>query len=153
MITERYGIKMPPVKKVMFQSRLQRRLHELDIHSFDEYAARLFDDCNDSTEFDLLADFISTNKTEFFREKEHFNFLNGNIFPEYFKNSTSNSFSPLRFWSAGCSSGQEPYSIGIQLEEFMRVNGVRFEYSILGNRHFREDVKIGQRSSLSDVAS
>lgn len=131
MITERYGIKMPPEKKIMFQARLQRRLRELDIHSFDEYASRLFNDSNDSTEFVLLADFISTNKTEFFREKEHFHFLNGNIFPEYLKNSRSTQFQELKLWSAGCSSGQEAYSIGIQLEEFMRVNGVRFNYSIL----------------------
>jgi len=131
MITERYGIKMPLEKKIMFQARLQRRLRELDIQSFDEYASRLFNDSNDSTEFVLLADFISTNKTEFFREKEHFNFLNGNVFPEYLKNSSSTQFQELKLWSAGCSSGQEAYSIGIQLEEFMRVNGVRFNYSIL----------------------
>jgi chemotaxis protein methyltransferase CheR len=131
MITEKYGIKMPPAKKVMFQARLQRRLHELDIHSFDEYAAKLFNDGPDSAEFNLLADFISTNKTEFFREREHFYFLNGNIFPEYLNNCKSTPFPPLKFWSAGCSNGQEAYSIGIQLEEFMRVHGVRFDYSIL----------------------
>lgn len=131
MITERYGIKMPPEKKIMFQARLQRRLHELDIDSFDEYAKRLFSDSNESTEFNLLADFISTNKTEFFREKEHFYFLSEHILPEYFKNSTSNLFPELNFWSAGCSSGQEAYSIGIQFEEFMRIQGIRFDYSIL----------------------
>lgn len=131
MITERYGIKMPLEKKIMFQARLQRRLRELDIYSFDEYAARLFTDISDSTEFDLLADFISTNKTEFFREKEHFNFLNGTIFPEYLKNSTLVLFPKMKIWSAGCSSGQEAYSIGIQLEEFMLKNGVSFDYSIL----------------------
>lgn len=131
MITERYGIKMPPEKKIMFQSRLQRRLHELDIHSFDEYVAKLFADTNESNEFDLLADFISTNKTEFFREKEHFHFLNGTIFPEYLKENTFNQFHQLKLWSAGCSSGQEAYSIGIQFEEFMQMNGVRFDYSIL----------------------
>jgi chemotaxis protein methyltransferase CheR len=122
---------MPPEKKIMFQARLQRRLRELDIYSFDEYAARLFTDSNDSTEFDLLADFISTNKTEFFREKDHFDFLNRDIFPEYLKNSKSALFPQMKIWSAGCSSGQEAYSIGIQLEEFMLKNGVRFDYSIL----------------------
>lgn len=131
MITERYGIKMPLEKKIMFQARLQRRLRELDIYSFDEYAARLFTDTSDSTEFDLLADFISTNKTEFFREKDHFDFLNKDIFPEYLKNSRSALFPQMKIWSAGCSSGQEAYSIGIQLEEFMLKNGVRFDYSIL----------------------
>ncbi len=131
MITERYGIKMPLEKKIMFQARLQRRLRELDIYSFDEYASRLFTDTNDSTEFDLLADFISTNKTEFFREKDHFDFLNSDIFPEYLKNTGSSFFPELKLWSSGCSSGQEAYSIGIQLEEFMRENGVSFDYSIL----------------------
>lgn len=131
MITERYGIKMPPEKKIMFQARLQRRLHELDIHSFDEYAAKLFDDSKESGEFDILADFVSTNKTEFFREKEHFQFLNDRIFPEYIRNSESNEYPMFNLWCAGCSSGQEAYSIGIQLEEFMRRNDVRFDYSIL----------------------
>ena len=131
MITERYGIKMPPEKKIMFQARLQRRLLELDIHSFDEYAAKLFDNNNDTNEINLLADLISTNKTEFFREKEHFQFLNNRLFPEYFKNRDSNLFSQIKLWSAGCSSGQEAYSIGIQLEEFMRTNSVRFDYSVL----------------------
>ena len=131
MITEKYGIKMPLEKKIMFQARLQRRLLELDIHSFDEYAAKLFDCSNDSNEINLLADLISTNKTEFFREKEHFQFLNNRLFPEYFKNHDSNLFSQIKLWSAGCSSGQEAYSIGIQLEEFMRTNSVQLDYSIL----------------------
>ena len=131
MITERFGIKMPLEKKIMLQTRLRRRLRELDIHSFDEYAARLFTNSNESTEFDLLADYISTNKTEFFREKDHFDFLNSVIFPEYLKNSRSALFPQMKIWSAGCSSGQEAYSTGIQLEEFMRENDVRFDYSIM----------------------
>lgn len=131
MITERYGIKMPLEKKIMFQSRLQRRLHELNIDSFDEYAAKLFNDDNEIAEINLLADFISTNKTEFFREIEHFRFLETYVFPECIKNRLSNQFTQLKLWSAGCSSGQEAYSIGIQLEEFMRTEKVRSDYSIL----------------------
>ena len=131
MITGRYGIKMPPEKKIMFQARLQRRLRELNIDSFDEYAAMLFSDSNESTEINLLADFISTNKTEFFREKEHFRFLTENILTEYFINNTSSLFPTVNLWSAGCSSGQEAYSAGIQFEEFMRYHGIRFDYSIL----------------------
>jgi chemotaxis protein methyltransferase CheR len=131
MITEKYGIKMPAEKKIMFQARLQRRLHELDIDSFDEYAERLFSDSNESSEFNLLADFISTNKTEFFREKEHFSFLSEHVLPEFFHENTFQRLRELNLWSAGCSSGQEAYSIGIQFEEFMRKRGIRFDYSIL----------------------
>lgn len=133
MITERYGIRMPPEKKIMFQSRLQRRLRELDIHSFDDYASRLFNVDNEVDEFNFLADFISTNKTEFFREKDHFQLLESHLFPEYLKKraSSPNLLPQMRLWSAGSSNGQEAYSIGIQLEEFMRTNSVRFDYSIL----------------------
>lgn len=131
MITERYGIKMTPDKKIMFQSRLQRRLHELDIISFDEYAKKLFNENGESAEFAILADFISTNKTEFFREIEHFYFLSETIVPEFLNKSKSNSIPELKFWSAGCSNGQEAYSIGIQLEEFKRLSGMPFNYSIM----------------------
>jgi chemotaxis protein methyltransferase CheR len=132
MITEKYGIKMPPEKKIMFQARLQRRLHELDIHSFDEYAERLLNDKDKSGEFNQLADLISTNKTEFFREKEHFSFLNSTILPEFLRTKYPHQPAQFKVWSAGCSSGQEAYSIGIQIEEFRRISGVRFDYSILG---------------------
>ena len=131
MITEKYGIKMPPEKKIMFQARLQRRLHELDIHSFDEYAEILLNDKNSAGEFNQLADLISTNKTEFFRENEHFIFLNSTILPEYVRLKTPNQSTQFKVWSAGCSSGQEAYSIGIQIEEFLRTSGSRFDYSIL----------------------
>ena len=146
MITERYGIKMPPEKKVMFQARLQRRLHELDIHSFDDYAAKLFDGHNGLDEFAALADFISTNKTEFFREKEHFNFLNETIIPEFINSSKSNPFPQLKVWSAGCSSGQEAYSIGIQIEESMRISGIRFNYSILATDISNKMLKLAKEA-------
>jgi len=131
IITEKFGIRMPPEKKIMFQSRLQRRLRELDIHSFYDYAAMLFNDDNETEEINLLADIISTNKTDFFREKEHFQFLETQLFPKLLKNSVSNVYPQLKFWSAGCSSGQEAYSIGIQLNEFMRSEKVLFDYSIM----------------------
>lgn len=129
LITEKYGIKMPLEKKVMFQARLQRRLRELDIHSFDEYAAILLNNGGESSEFDLLADYITTNKTEFFRKTDHFDFITNYILPDFLND---NVYLPqLYLWSAGCSSGQEAYSIGITLEEFIRMKGVRFDYSIL----------------------
>lgn len=129
MITERYGIKLPLEKKVMFQARLQRHLRELDIHSFDEYAELLINSQGESTEIDVLADYISTNKTEFFRNNDHFNFISNHILPDL---QTQNlRLTNLKLWSAGCSSGQEAYSIGITLEEFMRMKGVRFDYSIM----------------------
>jgi chemotaxis protein methyltransferase CheR len=115
----------------MFQARLQRRLRELDIKSFDEYARRLFTTEHDSVEISILADYISTNKTEFFREKEHFQFITVHVLQEIFCEKQTNSFFQLKLWSAGCSSGQEAYSMAITLEEFMRLRNFRFDYSIV----------------------
>jgi chemotaxis protein methyltransferase CheR len=130
MITDRYGIKMPPDKKIMFQARLQRRLRELGIHSFDEYAEKILVENADSQEFTILADYISTNKTDFYREKDHFSFVTDFILPEYINKSANHRYSTLKIWSAGCSSGQEAYSIAISVEEFMRLKQNRFGYSI-----------------------
>ena len=131
IITERYGIKMPAEKKIMFQARLQRRLRELEIKSFDEYAKKMLLDENDSTEMSVLADYISTNKTDFFREKDHFQFIADHILDDMIQGKLKGSFPYLKFWSAGCSSGQEAYSIAITLEEFMYSKSLRFEYSIV----------------------
>lgn len=132
MITLRYGIKMPPEKKIMFQARLQKRLRELDFNSFDEYVGILFDGDKTTDEFELLADYISTNKTEFFRESDHFRLLSDLVLPGYLKNlKFSSAHGKLEIWSAGCSSGQEAYSIAIQIEEFIRQSGIHFNYNIL----------------------
>ncbi len=132
---------MPPDKKIMFQARLQKRLRELNLSSFDEYIPTLFNGAQTTDEFDLLADFISTNKTEFFREKDHFQILGEQILPVYLKNLRFSSFGNLEIWSAGCSNGQETYSIAIQIEEFIRISGIHFNYSILATDISRKMLK------------
>ncbi len=131
MITERYGIKMSPEKKIMFQARLQPRLRALGLHSFEEYASRLLSENNTSAEFDLLADYISTNKTEFFREVDHFSFLFEKVLPEWTVKNKAAVNLQFRGWSAGCSNGQEAYSMAIQIEEYNRVNNLSINYSIV----------------------
>ncbi|MFY9151440.1 MAG: CheR family methyltransferase [Prolixibacteraceae bacterium] len=130
MITERYGIKMPPEKKIMFQARLQRRLRELKLTSFETYAEKLFENNGNSDEFRILADFISTNKTDFFREQNHFDFLTNHVLIEFFQHARLHLNPFLNFWSAGCSSGQEAYSIAITLEEFRKKSNLNLDYSI-----------------------
>lgn len=130
MITERYGIKMPAEKKIMFQARLQRRLRELEFSSFDDYVARLLKDNGESEEFAILADYISTNKTDFFREKNHFSFLTSHIISGYLQDPKLPRYPFVKLWSAGCSSGQEAYSIAITLEEFKKAMKINLDYSI-----------------------
>lgn len=130
LITQKYGIKMPLEKRIMFQSRMQRRLKELDMSSFEEYADKLLNFSGETEEFTIMADYISTNKTEFFRENAHFDFLSRTILPHFHGQLPTYRFPLLNIWSAGCSSGQESYSISITIEEFIRSSGFKLGYFI-----------------------
>lgn len=128
-IFKQSGIKLPYVKKIMLQSRLQKRLRELKISSYKEYADYVFSDDGQKNEIIHMLDVVSTNKTDFFREPVHFDFLTNKVLPAYIeKNSVNRN---LKVWSAGCSSGEEPYTIAITLNEFKKKN-IDFDFSITG---------------------
>jgi len=120
------GIRLPPVKKVMLQCRLQKRLRELNLRSFKEYCDYLFSKDGVDSEIIHMLDVVSTNKTDFFREPTHFDFLTEHILPEYVLASKGKQF---KAWSAGCSSGEEPYTLAIVLSEFAEKNP-GFDFSI-----------------------
>lgn len=128
-VFEQSGIKMPPVKKVMLQSRLQKRLRELNITSFKEYTEFVFSDVGQKNEIIHMLDVVSTNKTDFFREPVHFDYLNSQVLPEFTSKDQLNY--NFKVWSAGCSSGEEPYTIAMTLNEF-KNNNSKFDYSIIG---------------------
>ncbi|MFP4367816.1 MAG: CheR family methyltransferase [Bacteroidales bacterium] len=122
------GIKMPPVKITMLQSRLQKRLRHLKISTFKEYIDYVFGENDAETEIIHMIDAVSTNKTDFFREPLHFEFLAENILPELIPVARNR---PLKIWSAGCSSGEEAYTIAITISEF-NSEGAGVDFSILG---------------------
>lgn len=119
---------MPPVKKVMLQSRLQKRLRELNLSSFKEYIDYVFSKEGLNNEIIHMLDVVSTNKTDFFREPVHFDFLTQTALPELTQGSRNRM---LKVWSAGCSSGEEPYTIAIVMADFAEKNP-GFDYSIIG---------------------
>jgi chemotaxis protein methyltransferase CheR len=121
------GIKMPPAKRVMLQSRIQRRLRELNLDSFAEYHARFFNDPeHQAAEIEHLLNLATTNKTDFFREPDHFEVLTGEVLAHWRRRPPSPVF---RVWCAGCSSGEEAYTIAMCLLE-QQARGA-FEFSIL----------------------
>ena len=113
-IIEELGIKMPEVKRTMLQSRLQKRLNDIQKSSFKEYLDFVFSREGES-ERTVMMDIVTTNKTDFFREPGHFDFLAETMLPEYV---TVTKKPILKVWSAGCSSGEEPYTLAIVLSEF-----------------------------------
>ncbi|MBQ9471024.1 MAG: hypothetical protein IJU72_08755 [Bacteroidales bacterium] len=121
------GIKLPPVKRIMLQCRLQKRLRELQMSSFREYCDYLFSHSGGDAEIVSMLDVVSTNKTDFFREPTHFDFISNTMLPEFMEGSRGGSFSA---WSAGCSSGEEPYTLAFVLNEFMLTHPT-FSYTIL----------------------
>ena len=108
------GIKLSDVKKVLVQSRLLKRLRELKIVSFSDYYDYLI--ANYETEKINFINLITTNKTDFFREKDHFEFMKDVILPDIERKNLTE----LRIWSAGCSSGEEPYTIAMVVKEYFK---------------------------------
>lgn len=115
LVTSHAGITLPDGKKQLLYSRLIRRLRELGLSSFSEYCDILNNNLDD--EFPRFINAITTNVTHFFRENHHFEFLKDIILPEIIKKNQVNAKPRLRIWSAGCSTGEEPYSIAIVVRE------------------------------------
>lgn len=120
-----YGIKMPDSKKNMLQARLQKRLRANQMTSYAEYCEMLFSEIGGQEVIHMI-DVVSTNKTDFFREPGHFDFLRNQGLREALKNNHH-----LKIWSAGCSSGEEPYTLAMVLSEYEKT-AKHFSYSILG---------------------
>ncbi len=122
-----YGIKMPPAKKVMLQSRLQKRLRHLNLSNFKAYIDFVFSK-EGSHEIVHMMDVVSTNKTDFFREPTHFEFMQEVVLPELYEKHQKD----IKIWSAGSSSGEEAYTITMVMEEFIEKNG-HVNYQIIGS--------------------
>ena len=97
----------------MLQGRLMKRLRHLELDSFEAYCDYLFSQAGRQHEMAHMLDAVTTNKTDFFREPRHFDFLIKTALPELIDNNYLPPGMCARIWSAGCSSGEEPYSIAI----------------------------------------
>ena len=106
LVHQRSGIALRPEKQQLLCSRLARRLRELHLSSFDQYYALVMQDVH-GVELEQLLNAITTNKTSFFREAHHFDELRNRVVAKI----VASGGRRLRVWSAGCSTGEEPYSI------------------------------------------
>ncbi len=103
-------------------------MKQLELFSIEEYCDYLFSPEGKALELHKMLDVITTNKTDFFRENEHLVLLSETLLNELF-NSILGKYDCLNIWSAGCSSGEEAYSIAITLEEYFKKNDRR-DYTI-----------------------
>ncbi len=118
LIYEECGINLVPAKKTMLASRLRKRLRALDMDSFGAYYEYVTSGKGRTGERVHMLDAVSTNKTDFFRESKHFDFLMKEALPCMVGSGNWRPGSRLNVWSAGCSSGEEPYTIAMVLADF-----------------------------------
>jgi chemotaxis protein methyltransferase CheR len=126
------GIRMPDTKRVMLESRLQKRLRRFGFDSYKAYVDFVFSDEGRESELINMIDAVTTNKTDFFREAEHFDYLVGKILPAAEAADGAGVARPFNLWSAGCSTGEEPYTIAMVLEERHAIDP-RFSYRIFAS--------------------
>ena len=120
------GIKMPITKITMLEGRLRRRLRATGISTLDAYCEYLFKGNGLASESTYLIDAVTTNKTDFFREPKHFEYVERIALPEML----AAGHRKLRIWSSACSTGAEPYTMAMVLQEFVSANR-ELDYSIL----------------------
>jgi len=126
------GIRLPPAKQVMVEGRLRRRARATGYASLDEYCDYLFHGGGLDREFTHLLNAITTNKTDFFREPEHFTFLTERMLPELIKMRRQHGGpTTVKLWSAAASTGAEAYTIAMVMAD---IAGSRrdLDFAILG---------------------
>ena len=121
------GIHLAPEKRTMLEVRLRKRVRSLKLGSLAEYAAYVLGPAGRQHEMRQFIDSVTTNKTDFFRESRHFDFLVATALPTLAGQTGAGIERPFLGWSAGCSTGEEPYTLAMVLSEYAaRHSGFRF---------------------------
>jgi len=140
------GIKMPPAKKILLTSRLNKRLRKLGLATFDDYYKYLMTPEGRKSEFSNMIDAVTTNKTDFFREPHHFVYLIEEALPNLLQNRRRAE--PLYVWSAGCSTGEEVYTLGMVLDNHFQDDPG--DYRIMGSDISQEVLQIAMRAVYAE---
>ena len=122
LVLKDLGMEWGDDKKYLLYARLQRILQERQLENFQSYYDYIAREEN-REELQFLYNAVTTTKSGFYREKQHFKFLRENVFPEM-KKQNNNQYSKLRFWSAGCSSGEETYTLAMEAHDFFGASRV-----------------------------
>ena len=129
LIYEQSGISLNPSKRELLRTRLRARLEREKFTSYREYYKFVVDDKTGKALVPLLDD-ISTNLTSFYREKNHFDYLN-QILPEWIKRKKKEGDNTFRIWSAGCSTGEEPYTLAFTMLPYVSNKSANMSLKIL----------------------
>lgn len=123
------GIDLSQYRRAYLERRLAARLRTLDLHSYRQYSDLLD---ADPDEYLQLIDTLTINVTEFFRDKVVWDSLRRNVFRDMLESKVNGRSRTIRFWSAGCATGEEPYSLAMMLIDMLGDDASRFLISVLG---------------------
>lgn len=141
LVYQKAGIQLKSGKEALVRARLVKRLRALGLKTISEYMTLIRSERGDK-EIGFMIDVMTTNKTSFFRESAHFDFLRETVLPEIRDQAR------LRFWSAACSSGEEPYTLAIVLRE--SISDIhRRDALILATDISRRMLNIGDQGSYT----
>jgi chemotaxis protein methyltransferase CheR len=130
LVYDHCGIKLPSRKRSMREARLRKRPRAHPLASFEEYAELIFSRDEPTQELIKLIDVVTTNKTDFFREPAHFDYLIQSALPFLIETFGAGINKPLNIWSASCSTGKEPYTLAMVFKEF-QLDRPDFRFDIL----------------------
>lgn len=139
------GIKMPVSKITMLEGRLRHRMRDTGTASLADYCRMLFEQDGLQAEAVHLIDAVTTNKTDFFREPEHFRLLVRKVLPTLLADRHGGELAQVKLWSCACSTGAEPYTLAMVLAHWREQHhGVRV--SILATDLSTEVLAVAQRA-------
>ena len=131
IIYDKTRIQMSNHKRALVTSRLSKRLRALHMDSFREYI-EFVKNAKDE-ELTNFVNAVTTNKTDFFRENKHFEYMKSTFLPDWEKNFKAGKVKNLRIWSAACSTGEEPYTIQMTLHEYFGSNYDKYDIKVLAS--------------------
>ncbi len=150
-IQSHLGVRVPPSKKLMLEGRLRKRLRHLGFASFDQYCEFLFSPEGMRDELPHMVDVVTTHKTDFFREPSHFRYLIEQAVPRLVSQGLLAPGKRFLAWSAGCSTGQEPYTLAIVLDQ-LSIKKKGFCYAILATDVSERVIETGRRGIYEEEA-
>ncbi|MET0437303.1 MAG: CheR family methyltransferase [Devosia sp.] len=145
LIGSEAGIRLPPAKRLMVEGRLRRRLRALQIATFDAYCDYIFRHDGLKAELPYLINVVTTNKTDFFREPEHFELMRSKMVPELLAARDGERNPHLKIWSAASSTGAEAFTCAMVLADMAKASK-NFRFSILGTDISTDVLDMGRRA-------
>lgn len=144
IIYDESGITFSTTNRPILDSRIKEILREKKIEDISEYYSLIL---KDREEFKKMLDSVTTNLTRFFRNQPHFDALVNYVVPHVLEEKKRQGAASIRIWSAGCSTGEEPYTIAMILKKILPPG---FDYSVIASDISLKSLMVGQRGFYAD---